>query len=81
VSSETDSHHFGPTAVWYSGGKRVSQLRGDDVKRLFNKQEQFGSVNKFTLITKQYRLDEQGIAKDQYQILKSDRDKILVISD
>jgi 4-amino-4-deoxy-L-arabinose transferase-like glycosyltransferase len=72
---------FGPTAVWYSGGKRVSQLRGDDVKRLFNKQEQFGSVNKFTLITKQYRLDEQGIAKDQYQILKSDRDKILVISD
>jgi hypothetical protein len=71
---------FGPTAVWYSGGKRVGQIRDDDVGRLFNKVGQFGSVDKFTLITKQYRLDDQGIAKGRYQILKSDRDKILVIS-
>lgn len=72
---------FGPTAVWYSGGKRVGQIRDDDVKRLFNREGQFGSVKAFTMITKQFRLDDQGIAKDRYQILKSDRDKILVISD
>jgi 4-amino-4-deoxy-L-arabinose transferase-like glycosyltransferase len=72
---------FGPTAVWYSGGLRVGQIRNDDVMRLFRREGQFASVKRFTLITKQYRLDEQGIAKNQYQILKSDRDKILVISD
>jgi 4-amino-4-deoxy-L-arabinose transferase-like glycosyltransferase len=71
---------FGPTAVWYSGGKRVGQIRDDDISRLFNKQGQFGNIDKFTLITKQYRLDDQGIAKERYQILKLDRDKILVIN-
>lgn len=71
---------FGPTAVWYSE-KQVSQIRDDDVSRLFNKQGVFTQVGKFVLITKQYRLDDQGIAKDRYKILKSDRDKILVISD
>lgn len=70
---------FGPTAVWYSG-KKVGQIRDDDVKRLFNKEGQFGTVKQFVLITKQFRLDDQGIAKDRYKILKSDRDKILVIS-
>lgn len=88
LSTEAGNHEaeffidddFGPTAVWYSGGLRVGQIRNDDVMRLFNREGQFASVKRFTLITKQYRLDEQGIAKDQYQILKSDRDKILVIS-
>ncbi len=71
---------FGPTAVWYSG-KKVMQIRDDDVKRLFNKEGQFTQSGQFLLITKQFRLDSQGIAKDRYKILKSDRDKILVISD
>lgn len=71
---------FGPTAVWYSG-KNVSQLRDDDLKRLFERKGKFTSDDAFLVITKEYRLDEQGIATDSYKILKSDRDKILVISD
>jgi 4-amino-4-deoxy-L-arabinose transferase-like glycosyltransferase len=71
---------FGPTAVWYSE-KQVSQIRDDDVKRLFMAEGVFTNAGKFVLITKQYRLDQQGIAKERYKILKSDRDKILVISD
>lgn len=70
---------FGPTAVWYSG-KNVRQIRDDDLKRLFEKEGQFSKVGNFVLITKQFRLDEQGIAQSRYKILKSDRDKILIIT-
>lgn len=63
---------FVPAAVYYSG-KNVSQLWGGGMKDLF------ASKQDFILITKQYRLDQALIAKNDYQILKQDRDKILII--
>lgn len=63
---------FVPTAVYYSG-KIVSQISTDGIKPLFKKE------STFTLITKEYRLTEAGLSKTQYQIIKSDRDKILIL--
>lgn len=63
---------FMPTAVYYSG-KQVSQISTDGIKPLFKQK------SAFTLITKEYRLKEAGLSKTQYQIIKSDRDKVLII--
>src|SRR3989344_4924691 len=63
---------FVPTAVYYSG-KVVHQIGTDELIALF------AGDTKFVMITYQYRLDGINAPKDSYQILKTDRDKILVI--
>lgn len=63
---------FVPAAVFYSG-KNVHQISESVLKPLFAETKQF------VLITYQWRLDSTQITQDQYQILKSDRDKILIL--
>ncbi len=60
-----------PAAVFYSG-KHV-QRTDSGISNLFSNKQAF------ILVTKQWRLDEAKIDKNQYKILKSDRDKILVL--
>lgn len=62
---------FTPAAVFYSD-KIVSQTYVGGLKELFD------SKTSFVLYTKKERLDSEGIRENQYKILKSDRDKILV---
>lgn len=64
---------FEQTAVFYSK---------KNVKKIFREKltELFESKNSFLLITYQWRLDEAKISKDKYEILKKDRDKILIKS-
>lgn len=64
---------FVPTAVYYSG-KNVDKIYGGGLAELFEEQKGF------VLITNQGRIDGAHISKDNYSIIKSDRDKILVIS-
>ena len=59
-------------AAFYSE-KIVTRLRAKDLIPLFNTEK------KFTLFTYQWRLDGADISKSSYQIIKKDRDKILVI--
>lgn len=68
---------FGPTAVWYSK-KHVQHISNDELDSMFKKQGNFTKLSSFLLITKQYRLDEIKLKKNEYKILKSDRDKILI---
>lgn len=63
---------FVPTAVYYSG-KPVLQIKTDGIKPLFQKKDQF------SLITKEYRLAEAGVDQSLYKIIKTDRDKILIL--
>ena len=65
---------FRPTAVFYSG-KNVPQ-------RVYagNLSELFGSDRQFLLITYQRELDREGVSPNSYEILKTDRDKILVLN-
>jgi len=62
---------FVPTAAFYSG-KKVKQTYVGGIKDLFNSQ------NGFVLITKDWRLKEEGILDNEYVIIKQDRDKILI---
>ncbi len=62
---------FGPAAIYYSE-KNVQQIRNEELNYLF------GADEPFVLITHQWRLDGSGISTDKYEIIKSDRDKILV---
>lgn len=63
---------FVQTAVYYSD-KKVKQIHANGIPSLFETQ------NEFLLITKKERLDGARIAPQRYTILKSDRDKILII--
>lgn len=63
---------FGPTAVFYSQ-KKVQQISVGELEPLFKKDEEF------ILITEQWRLDDAKIPKDQYKLIKKDRDRILII--
>ena len=66
---------FEPEAVFYSGGT-VGQIqrRAEQLKPLFARKESF------TLITYQWRLDFEDISTESYEIIKKDRDKILVVN-
>lgn len=68
-----DGGDFGPSAVFYSGGKHVSKVWEGGLPELFE------TPKPFVLITHQWRLDKYKIEKKRYKVLKSDRDKILVI--
>lgn len=63
---------FLPAAVFYSE-KKVVQIWGGGLPELFAKNKYF------VLITYQWHLDQAGILKDKYRIIKTDRDKILVL--
>ncbi len=67
---------FGPAAVFYSG-KQVRRITNDQFSGLFDQNDQNYHKN-FLLITQQYRLDHFKIPKSSYQILRTDRDKILI---
>ncbi|MBI4039757.1 hypothetical protein HY389_00175 [Candidatus Daviesbacteria bacterium] len=67
-----DGEDFGPVAVFYSG-KHVNKMWEGQLPELF------GSSNSFILFTQQWRLDKYHIKPDQYRIIKTDRDKLLVI--
>ena len=62
---------FMPSANFYSN-KEVRQIRAEGLIPLFEKGEPF------ILITYQWRLDKEKIEKEKYEIIKSDRDKILI---
>jgi 4-amino-4-deoxy-L-arabinose transferase-like glycosyltransferase len=62
---------FVPAAVFYSG-KPVSQTYRGGIKPLFEE------VKDFLLITNKWRLDEEGIDEDRYEIIGEDRDKVLI---
>lgn len=65
---------FVPTAVFYSD-KQVGQIqrKAKQLKLLFSEE------NSFILITHQWRLDGEDIPPDAYEIIKEDRDKVLVV--
>ena len=63
---------FLPAAVFYSG-KSAKIISRDEFIPYFENEESF------LMITKQERLDGSKISKGKYQILKSDRDKILLL--
>jgi 4-amino-4-deoxy-L-arabinose transferase-like glycosyltransferase len=62
---------FGPSAVFYSE-KNVKQIRNEELQGLFESDE------RFVLITHQWRLDGAEIPKKEYEIIKTDRDKLLI---
>lgn len=63
---------FGPAAVFYSG-KNVSQISRDTLIPLVEGEKQF------ITITYQWRLDQDKIDARYYKILKTDRDKLLIV--
>lgn len=67
-----DGADFTPVAVFYSN-KKVGKIWEEGLVPLFDTGE------KFVLITHQWRLDKFYIPKESYEIIASDRDKILVI--
>ena len=62
---------FLPTAIYYSE-KVVKQIQNEELKGIFEKDEPF------LVITYKWRLDRLEISEAEYEIIKSDRDKILV---
>lgn len=63
---------FNPAAAFYSD-RVVYKINVDGLNDLFN------TIDSFTLITNKARLDQFNISEDSYKIIKSDRDKILVL--
>ncbi|OGE37884.1 hypothetical protein A3F00_00115 [Candidatus Daviesbacteria bacterium RIFCSPHIGHO2_12_FULL_37_11] len=63
---------FVPSAVFYSG-KKVNQIEKNRLSGIFKERR---SV---LVITYQWQLDGLGIKKDQYEVLKTDRDKMLIL--
>lgn len=63
---------FLPAAVYYSD-KKVERISHDILKPMFLKKEPF------LLITYQWRLDDAQIPTEKYKILKTDRDKALLL--
>ncbi len=64
---------FLPSASFYSN-KKVNQIRANHLIPIFESKETL------YLITYQWRLDQAKIDKNRYEILKADRDKILIRS-
>lgn len=64
---------FDPVATYYSG-KNVRKIQRDELESLFAKKE------KFLLITNRWRLEEAKIASSNYEIIKADRDKVLILN-
>lgn len=64
---------FGPAAVFYSG-KNVQQFSDPSIRGLFDKNI------KFSLITFKWRIDAAKIKDSEYEIIKMDRDKILIVN-
>lgn len=64
---------FVPAAIFYSKKGSVGQVNGDSIKSLF------ADNKSFTLITEKWHLDALNIPKSSFKILKSDRDKILIL--
>lgn len=65
---------FVPTAVFYSGKHVPQVILGLRLPELF------ASNRSFLLIVPANDLDQPGISKDSYQIIKKDRDKLLVLT-
>lgn len=63
---------FDPAGAFYAG-RSVKKLYNRDLKYLFAQDYQF------LLITNDWRLETEKIDKNEYEILKQDRDKVLVI--
>lgn len=64
---------FLPLAIFYSGKGSATIISKDEFVPYFDGKQSF------LMITKQERLDGAKVLKDQYTILKSDSDKILVL--
>ncbi len=64
---------FLPAAVYYSD-KHVRYPVSSEIAPVF------ASADPILLITRQWRLDRENIPPDAYQILKSDRDMILILT-
>lgn len=62
---------FGPVAIFYSD-KIVIQLQAGDMEGFIQNKKSI------LAITKQERLDSAKIPKDRYEVIKKDRDKILI---
>ena len=62
---------FIPAAIFYSG-KDVKQTYVGGIAEIFKTQENF------LLIATKNRISDEGVSPEEYQILKSDRDKILI---
>jgi len=62
---------FDPAGTFYAG-RPVSKLYNPDLIYLFE------TDNNFLLITNIWRLEKAGISPNAYEILKSDRDKVLI---
>jgi 4-amino-4-deoxy-L-arabinose transferase-like glycosyltransferase len=63
---------FGPTALYYSEKKDVKKYDQDNLEPLFN------DTVRYVLITRQWRLDKSHIPTEKYEVLMTDRDKILL---
>ncbi len=63
---------FDPAGTFYAG-RPVTKLYNQDLKYLF------ANDQNFLLITNTWRLENERVEKNRYQILKTDRDKVLVI--
>lgn len=63
---------FDPAAAFYSE-KVVYKIKRDQLKELFQQ------VSPFLLITNDWRLSESKIPSQSYQLIKKDRDKVLVL--
>lgn len=63
---------FDPVGAFYSQ-KNVKKYLGGDLINLFDNEKEF------LLITNPWRLDQSKIDKSRYQILKMDRDKVLIL--
>jgi 4-amino-4-deoxy-L-arabinose transferase-like glycosyltransferase len=62
---------FIPAAIFYSG-KDVKQTYVGGIAEIFKTQENF------LLIATKNRISDEGISPEEYEIIKSDRDKILI---
>lgn len=65
---------FQPTAVFYSGKNVPQRVYAGNLPQLFAEDRDF------LMITYQRELDHEGVPNDSYKILKTDRDKILVLN-
>ncbi len=63
---------FDPTAVFYSG-KNVLKIKREELASLLQK------PTSFLLITNDWRLKDPQINPQSYQIIKKDRDKVLIL--
>lgn len=67
-----DGSDFTPAAYFYSN-KKVGKIWDEGLAPLFDSDE------KFVLITHQWRLDKFNITPGRYKLIKTDRDKILIV--